>query len=264
MIDCHIHSSFSGDSSASPAAQVQAGLQKGLQALCFTEHYDADYPDSHVDFTLDTTPYLQSLAALQEAYPEIPLLAGVELGLQPHLVDLYKDYCQEYPFDFVIGSTHLVEGADPYYPAFWESRTVRSALEAYFSVTLENIRLHHCFDSYGHLDYMIRYIPKGSKAFSYLDYTDLIDQCLRLLIQKGCALEVNTGGYKAGLDAPNPSRDILLRYRQLGGELLTTGSDAHEPLYVGYCMDRAYALIRDCGFSYVTLYQKRKPQMLPL
>lgn len=264
MIDTHIHSCFSGDSSTAPEDQVQAALDKGLEALCFTDHYDEDYPDPSVDFVLDTPRYFQAVAAVASAHPKLPILTGVELGLQPKLASLYADYCRRYPFDFVIGSTHLVEGADPYYAAFWEHHTTRSALEAFFSVTLENIKVHDCFDSYGHLDYMIRYIPEGAGSFSYFDYTDLIDQCLRLLIHKGCALEVNTGGYKAGLDAPNPGRDILLRYRELGGELLTTGSDAHTPLHVGCCMEKAYALIRDCGFSHVALYRQRKPQLLPL
>lgn len=264
--DFHVHSHFSGDSDASLKDILQNALGNNLDALCFTDHLDADYPYTDVDFSLDTPRYLEALQTIQDTYgARIRIYRGVELGLQPHLGDYYMEYCGKYPFDFVIGSTHLAERQDPYYPSFWENRSSRSSLEAFFRDTIQNIRAcKDAFDVYGHLDYVNRYIPAGKPEFSYFDYTDLIDECLRLLISNGKGLEVNTGGYKAGLSAPNPSPDILRRYRELGGELITTGSDAHFPEYVGYCFDLAYALLGECGFRYVAVFEKRKAKFLPL
>ncbi|MBQ8184991.1 MAG: histidinol-phosphatase HisJ family protein [Lachnospiraceae bacterium] len=258
-IDFHVHSSFSGDCDSSPETQVLAALEQNLDILCFTEHLDADYFCPDANFILDTAPYLEAVASLREKYADrIAIYTGVELGLQPHLTDYYKDYAARYPFDFIIGSTHLVNGEDPYYPSFWEGKSPKACLDTYFETTLKNIQTHDCFDSYGHLDYMIRYIPKGSLTYSCFDYMDLIDECLRLLITRGQALEVNTGGYKAGLPEPNPGMDILKRYKELGGELLTFGSDAHFPQYVGYEYEKACALIKACGFRYLTVYKERK------
>ncbi len=263
--DFHVHSVFSGDCDAPMEAQIQRALRNRLDALCFTDHLDADYPYTDVDFTLDTSKYLNALSGLQKTYEgHIRIYRGVELGLLPHLGNYYREYCEKYPFDFVIGSTHLTQGQDPYYPAFWENRASRACLEAFFKDTLENIRACGCFDVYGHLDYINRYIPSGEPEFSYSDYTDLIDECLRLLISTGKGLEVNTGGYKAGLLSPNPCPDILRRYRELGGEIITTGSDAHFAEYVGYCFDRVYGLLEECGFRYVAVFEGRKAEFVRL
>lgn len=265
MIDFHTHSCFSGDSEAPLEAQLKAALDLGLEALCFTDHFDAEYPDPDTNFDLDTAPYLKEVAKLQQRFSkQISLYAGVELGLQPHLGNFYSSYCQNWPFDYVIGSTHLVDNQDPYYPKFWANHSTRSGVEAFFQVTLENMHTHDCFDAYGHLDYINRYIPQGYPTFSHSDYTDLIDSCLRLLIHRGKALEVNTGSFRSGLTVPNPGPEILKRYRELGGELLITGSDAHAPQYVGSHFPEIYALIRDCGFRYVTIFRQRKPFQIPL
>lgn len=264
--DFHIHSCFSGDSDTPLDEQIKKALDLGLDALCFTDHIDEDYPYSDVDFSLDIARYFPEISVLREKYrKQIRIYTGVELGLQPHLGIFYQEYCEKYPFDFVIGSTHLTEGQDPYYPSFWEGKTLREGMEAFFRDTVKNIRsAKGCFDVYGHLDYVNRYIPDGQPAFSYFDYTDLVDECLRLLLEDGKGLEVNTGGYKAGLPVPNPCPDILRRYRELGGEIITTGSDAHFPEYVGYRFDQAYEILRECGFRYIAVFKERKARFFLL
>ena len=87
---------------------------------------------------------------------------------------------------------------------------------------------------------------------------------MKHLIENGKCLEVNTGGFKYGLGEPNPCAGILKRYRQLGGELVTIGSDAHEPRYLGYDFSRAAALLTDLGFRYYTVFQQRMPRQIPL
>ena len=121
-----------------------------------------------------------------------------------------------------------------------------------------------CFDSYGHLDYVVRYGPARNLNYSYEAYQDLIDPILKTLIEKGKGLECNTGGLRYGLGHPNPCEDILRRYRQLGGEILTIGSDAHSPEQVGYGFQTASRLLAACGFRYYTVFHRRKPEFLPL
>lgn len=263
--DFHLHTAFSGDSDTPPEEVIRTAVRKGLSMLCFTDHLDADYPYKDVSSELDTDSYFSVLQALQKQWePQIALRIGVELGLQAHLKDFCRSYVSRYPFDFVIGSTHVVDRQDPYYPDFWESCSPRDAISRFLEVTLENINAIQDFDIYGHLDYIVRYAPMQEKKFIYTDHADLADEILKTLIQNGKGIEVNTGGYKAGLGVPNPCPDLLCRYRELGGEIITTGSDAHFPQYVGFCFDEVQELLRSCGFRYFTVFKERKAEFLPL
>ena len=263
--DFHLHSSYSGDSDTAPELVVRAGLQEGLSAICFTDHYDADYPYDDVSFELDTKAYEKQILKLRSDYEgQIDIGFGVELGLQPQLGELYRDYVGRFDFDFVIGSTHLVDGEDPYYASFWEECTPKDGIRRFLEVTLENMRAFDDFDVYGHLDYIVRYAPLEPQRFFYGDYGDLMDEILRFLISRGKGIEVNTGGYKAGLGCPNPCPEVLRRYRELGGEIVTMGSDAHAVEYVGSFMGEAQEVLRDCGFRYFTLFRGREPVFVRL
>lgn len=265
LADFHLHSAFSGDSHACPQELVGSGIQKGLSALCFTDHLDADYPYSDVCFDLDASAYLAEIRRLKDVFgKQIRIGFGVELGLQPHLGGFYRSFTKGYPFDFVIGSTHLVDRMDPYYPEFWETRSQESGIRRFLEATLENIRSFDDFDVYGHLDYIIRYVPQGNRHFPCRTFKEQTDAILNLLIDKGKGLEINTGGFRAGLGAPNPCPEILRRYRELGGEIITIGSDAHAPEQIGSSFELAKAILLDCGFRYFTVFWNRKATFCPL
>ena len=201
----------------------------------------------------------------KEVYKDkIDLRFGVELGLQPHLAKKHKDYLSEYPFDFVIGSSHLVHGIDPYYPKFFESNDEKSCYLEYFESILENIEAFQGFDVYGHLDYIVRYCPSRKETYSFRKYQDIIDEILKKLISLGKGIEVNTGGFKYKLGHPNPHEDILKRYKELGGEIITVGSDAHTTEYLGHEFSRTCEILKDAGFSYYTIFKDRKPDFLKL
>lgn len=268
--DYHLHSCFSGDSDTPSEEMVRAGLSKGLSLLCFTEHLDLDYPYTDSDFMLNAQDYLSEFHRLKELYGDrVELRFGAELGLQPHLGEAYQTWLSDKTFDFLIGSTHLVDQTDPYYPNFWDTHKEDDGINRYLDVTLENIRAFDGFDVYGHIDYIVRYVPERflggrERRFSYREHREQVDAILGLLIEKGKGIEINTGGYKAGLSEPNPCRDVLLRYRELGGEILTIGSDAHTPEYVGYRFEDAKELLRECGFSHFTIFRERKPEFIRL
>lgn len=263
--DFHLHCCFSGDSDALPEEIVETGIQRGLSALCFTDHYDAEYPYEDVCFELNTEAYVSRIAGLRDIFKgQIFVGIGVELGLQPQLGPLYRSYVARYPFDFVIGSTHLVDGMDPYYGSFWEKHTPGGGIRRFLEVTLENIHGFDEFDVYGHLDYIVRYVPEGMGRFSMKEHGDLVDEILRTLIARGKGIEVNTGGYRAGLGAPNPCQAVLQRYRELGGEIVTLGSDAHLVKDVGKSIEKAQEVLRVCGFRYFALFRGRRPEFVAL
>lgn len=263
--DFHLHTEFSGDSDTPVRDQIERAIALGMKEICITDHHDFDAAFTDIDFTLDINAYLPYMKQIQEEYKNrIRVGIGIELGLQSHLKEYLNQLIREYSFDFIIGSSHFVDCMDPYFPEFFSKRTEQEAYERFFEVSLQRVRDLDCYDSYGHLDYVVRYGPNKNRFYQYGTYQEYLDPILRTLIEKGKALECNTGGYKYNLGHPNPSEDILKRYRELGGELLTIGSDAHAPQHVGYGFERAKEVLEQCGFRYYTVFRKRKPEFLPL
>lgn len=263
--DVHMHSQFSGDSDTPLEDMILTAKDAGLRGICFTDHLDIDYPDDPALFLLDLPNYSASVLSLQEKYHmEFPILLGIELGLQPHLANLHTDILSQYPFDFVIGSSHVVHGFDPYYPKFYEGRDEKDCYREYFESILENIHAFDGFDVYGHIDYVVRYGPTKNTNYSYLQYQDIIDEILKLLIDKGKGIEINTGGFKYGLGHPNPTEDIIRRYRELGGEIITIGADAHTPSHIAYDFQKVPTILKGAGFDYFTVFKNRKPDFIKL
>ena len=263
--DTHMHSQFSGDSQTPMETMIQAALHAGLGGICFTDHLDIDYPEEPDLFLLDLPNYAASVQALQEQYQgNLPVRFGIELGLQPQLAALHADILEQYPFDFVIGSSHVVHGVDPYYPKYYEGRDEEEGYLEYFESILENINAFDGFDVYGHLDYVVRYGPTRNENYRWTQYQDIIDEILKLLIQKGKGIELNTGGFQYGLGHPNPTEEIIARYRELGGEIITIGADAHKPEHIAFDFQKVTGILQAAGFQYFTVFQNRKPEFLKL
>lgn len=269
IADCHMHSSHSGDSQASMESMILQGIRNGLQTICFTEHNDFDFPDGEhgpgTMFLLNPDSYLYDLLKYKEQYAsQIRILFGIELGLQPSCMQQNAVLAKSYDFDFIIGSSHLCNGKDPYYPYFYEGRSEREAYLEYFESILENINKFSNFDVYGHLDYVVRYGPDSDANYSYAAYSDILDAILKALLDKDKGLEINTGGLIKGLRDLHPCTDILKRYRDLGGEIITIGSDAHSPEDMARHFDRAADVLQQCGFKYYTVFEKRVPEFIKL
>lgn len=269
LTDCHLHSSYSGDSEAPMEEMILKGIERGLSAMCFTEHNDFDFPyrpgDPQDLFLLRTDPYLYDLLRLREKYEgKIKILFGVELGLQPNAMRPNVVLAKSYDFDFIIGSSHVCNGRDPYYPDFYEGRSEEEAYREYFTSIYENIKKFSNFDVYGHLDYVVRYGPGKDADYSYEKYQDILDSILKLLIEKGKGIELNTGGVESGLKELHPCTGILKRYRELGGEIITIGSDAHAPERIAAHFDRAESVLKECGFQYYTVFEKRTAEFKKL
>lgn len=261
--DCHIHTSFSGDSDTPPAEQIERAISLGMKRICITDHHDYDVV-SDIDFNLDLPEYFKELSRLREEYKDrIEISAGVEMGLQSHISGYLEELSEKYPFDFIIGSVHFVDGLDPYYDEYFDTHE-NNAYERFFEVTQSRIKKISCFDSLGHLDYIVRYGQKRGLSYSYGEFADLIDPILGVLIDKGKALECNTGALARGMTEPNPCKEIFLRYRELGGELVTLGSDAHSPESLGVAFEMVGEMLKNCGFKYYAVYKDRKAEMLRL
>lgn len=268
LTDFHTHSYFSGDCNTPTENMITKAISLGMTHLCFTEHLDLDYPvreGESLNFDLDTPKYREEFLILRDKYQkDIQLLWGVELGLQNHIYPPLHAYVQENPFDFIIASSHLCGSSDPYYPDFFEGRNEEELYGEYFSSILENVKNFSDYDVYGHLDYIVRYGPTKDAQYSYEKYRDIFDPILKTIIDSGKGIELNTGGVKYGLKDLHPCTAVLKRYKELGGEIITIGSDAHTPENLLNHFSRAKSTLEECGFRYYTIFQERKPAFIRL
>ena len=262
--DCHVHTAFSTDSEANPAETVMQAAALGMPLICITDHHDMDYPGG--EFQLDVPLYKEKTEELKDFFADrIEVLRGVELGLQPYLAGTgrLEQFAEEGGYDYVIGSVHLVDGKDPYVREDFDM-TDTELYTRYFEQTLECVQKLSGFQTLGHLDYIVRYGYGKDKEYSYIKYRDVLDAVLETLIRRDIALEVNTAGYRKGLDFPNPHPDILWRYHDLGGEKITLGSDAHEPENTGADFAKAAELLQAIGFRYITVFHGQEESGIPI
>lgn len=259
--DNHMHCHFSGDSDADPLDMIEKARQLGLSGITFTDHLDLDYKEEPHLFDLDLDACEKAMPALQKEAAPFFVLHGLELGLQPHLAQKHANLLASYAFDYVIGSVHVVYTRDPYYPVYFERRDPAEAYTEYYQAVYENLAAFHNFDALGHLDYVFRYGPQdpAQPYDTYTPYAPLIDDILRFLIAHDIALEVNTGAFRCGLSVPNPCPQILKRYHELGGKLITIGADAHKPSDIALGFDRLPGFLASCGFDEYMVYLHRVP-----
>lgn len=265
LSDYHIHSYFSGDSTESLDNIAEFAISSGLSEICITDHQDFDFMADGILYEINPVAYSDIIDELSYKYRnKIKIKKGIETGLEPDKNHRLDDFINSADFDFVIGSSHLVNGKDPYYPDFFNNKTDDQAFMEYFESILNNLETCSNFDVYGHIDYVVRYSPNKDKNYSYIKYKDILDNILKKIINMGKGIEINTSGYKSGLKEPNPCFEIIKRYRELGGEIITAGSDAHQCNYIGYRFKDAASILKNAGFRYYTKFNKRKPEFIKL
>ncbi len=264
MKDNHVHSTISHDGKSSIMDYVRIAPKLGVDEITFTEHYD-DYTGLETNLsTLDVESYYKTVQAIQNE-TDFPINFGIEIGLQPHITESVKALVQKYPFDYIIGSSHITCKLDMAYDkAFFEGYTRREAYMRYFSEALENIRLYDEFDSYGHLDYVVRYGGYAEKSIDYDEFAEILDEILLALIKKDKGLEVNTSGLRNGIGKTHPNDTILRRYHELGGKIITLGSDAHRAEDLAGNFHEAASLLKEIGFREVAFYRNRKPDFISI
>ncbi|NLK75254.1 MAG: histidinol-phosphatase HisJ family protein [Clostridiales bacterium] len=273
LYDYHVHSNFSSDSSTPMEEMIEKAIKLGLKTLCFTDHMDYDYPyvEGGYSFIFDPEEYLNKLNELKYKYRScIKILTGIELGLKPGITEEVEKLVNKYPFDFIIGSSHVVNNIDPYYSVYWEGKDEDEMIHGYFETIIENCKAFPQFHVYGHIDYIVRYSPSkglgtaGNTPYSYHKYADILDKVLTTILSLDKGIEINTSGLKYGLGYAHPKTDVLKRYRELGGELITIGSDAHKPEHLCYDFSYVEDLLKSLGFKYYATFEAGKPNYIKL
>ena len=287
LFDNHNHSQFSFDGRRTTVEDTtREAIRKGLGGLCFTDHCDFYVPPmkasyekyvpeefdvearnaeiDRVNALVRSGEILSNAVGSQDKELHIPanfkIFKGIEIGVQKSERKKIEEQLAKYNFDEVIASVHYLDETDPYWGGYYEGKTWKRAYSHYLETLYEEIVwLGDRFDIMGHYDYVTRYAPYPEASILYKDFPDILDTILRFLSENGKALEINTKTYLE-LKGRTPVLDlnILRRYRELGGEILSFGSDSHDPKRVGLHFAQYADIFQSAGFKYIAHYEGRK------
>jgi len=264
LFDYHIHSNYSLDSKMSMADACIKAMELGLTEIAFTDHIDLDWPDNIFPaFDISSlNEYIEKIEEIQEKFCNyLTVKKGVEIGLQPHTLEQCARIVTSHPFDFVIASVHIVGRKDPSLPAYFANKDKNQSFIRYYEEILTLLESFDQFSVLGHLDYVKRYSPYPYKEDDHTIGSDIIDEILKTLIVKKKGLEVNTSGYRHISNTPMPHFDVIRRYKELNGQILTLGSDAHNTRFIGLNFQEALVAIKNAGFNQLTTFSGLKPQL---
>lgn len=264
MKDCHVHTNISHDGISRYEDYINIGKQKGVDEITFTEHWD-DYTGLETKLkTLDISKYREEYLKYKND-SVLKTNFGIEIGLQPDIIKKVKTIVNEYPFDFIIGSSHITCKKDMAMDkSFFEGLSRREAYLKYFEEILKNIELYNEFDVYGHIDYVVRYGGYAENKIDYIEFKEILDEILLSLIKKNKGIEINTSGIRYGLGNPHPNIDIIRRYKELGGKIITMGSDAHKVNDLASGFDVAFDILENAGFDEIAVYHNRVPDFVKI
>ncbi len=274
VIDYHLHTSYSDDSSYEMEDVVKDAIEKGLVEICFTDHVDYGVkpdvgekikrtykgkPVTNVDYP----KYFEELDKLQEKYKEqITIKKGLEFGMQTHTINQYQKLFDTYEMDFVLLSVHQINDQEFWLKEYQKDKTTQEIYDGYYEEIYSIIQNYDDYSCLAHLDLIRRYVDDPSDY--YENTKEILDKILRHLIKHGKGIEINTSHIRYGIDGYTPSIEILKRYHELGGKIITIGSDSHKKEHLGFYINEAKALLKEIGFESFCTFDKMIPKFHPL
>lgn len=259
--DLHTHTHFSKDSKTDMELHVKGAIEKGVTHLAITDHVEFSLKDPSKDEIPDTLAYFAEIEAMQKHYGnQIQIYKGAEIGMQAMALDRFRNHVSSAAFDFIIGSIHVVDGRNMYTKADGSEKTPLEVVKDYFFNYCECALALDDYSVLGHLDLFYRYRPY-IREVQYSAYAKYVDELLRIVISKGKGIELNLAGrYSYGMSGFNPSTAILARYKELGGRILTIGSDAHRVSNIALMYDDAIYELRKLGYNEVCTFERMNPK----
>ena len=262
--DQHIHSACSPDSDTPMRMMAKAAQKRGMSAVCFTDHIDMDDPFTGAvrpDYPVVWPNRVETARALVENPPEgIEIRFGVELGEATHYPELAAEVARQPELDFVLGSLHNLKNERDFYSYPYKSEEECSILNRRYMKELLQLADFPGFDVMAHIGYTSRYMHRDGfrSSITIPEYRDVYAELFTRLIAQGRGIEVNCKSIPDGYGT-YVSEDALRLYKDLGGEIVTVGSDGHNVATASLCVKDGYALLEKTGFCYVAEYIKRKP-----
>lgn len=274
LADYHVHTAFSDDSDYAMEQVVKDAIVLGLDEICFTDHVDygikmdweevaempcrrggVGEPEEMPLANVHYPTYYETYKELKFLYEEkISLKFGLEFGMQVETIPKYRQLFTRYPFDFIILSVHQIENKELWTQEFQQGQTQEEYNQRYYTEILELVRQYKDYSVLGHLDLISRYDQMGRYPFEKIK--PILTEILEIVIADGKGIELNTSGYRYGLRDSSPSVDILKLYHQLGGRIITIGSDSHKKEHLGMHIREAKKALKNLGYQeFCTFYQ---------
>lgn len=252
IFDSHMHSEFSTDSKMKIEDAIKISKQNNI-GIILTEHTDLNYPVLD-EFRCDVPKYLSTY----DKYKSDSLLLGLEIGLSEDVYDGNNEITSNFDFDYVIGSIHSVNNLDIYNNYVNVPYSKNEFFQRYLDDMLMCSKLYNNFDSLGHIDYLCRYAPFENKEILVSDYKDILAEIMKTLLANGKVLELNTTRLTS-IDAQKSLFDIYKLYKDLGGQHVTLGSDAHRTSEIFRNFGIAQDMISEIGLKGI-YFKERSPQ----
>lgn len=282
LVDYHVHSEFSDDSRESMEKQIEKAIELGFDEICFTDHVDygikKDWAEGNIEWrggdgisssadkldplsNVNYMEYFGKILRMKETYKgKIQIKSGLEFGVQSITIPQYEELWARWNnvLDFALLSMHQVNNQEFWTQEFQQGKTQKQYNEEYYEEILKVIRQYKHYSVLAHLDLIARYDKQGVYPFDKVK--DLIAEILRTAIADGKGIEINTSSWHYGLKDTQPSRDILKLYKDLGGKIITIGSDAHNTSYLGDHIEEARKILRDeIGFEQFCTFDQMEP-----
>jgi histidinol-phosphatase (PHP family) len=264
IIDYHIHSNYSLDARDSMVEIVATAIKSGISEIVFTDHIEFFVNDYNGIEASLKKQYLEFLDLKDKYSKEINLKFGMEVAQQLYNPIETQTICSMLPYDFILFSLHRIRGGEDYYDMDYRNIDIEAESKKYILELEELVDSFDCFSVLGHIDYLSRYIKKFNLDFSFNSLKYSFEPIFRKLIKNGKGIEVNTSGLRTNHQLTMPSKEILELYFELGGEILTIGSDSHKKEEVGANYFKIIDLIKKIGFKKIAKFNKMQVEYLEI
>ena len=272
LADYHVHTYYSDDSDYPMEEVVKDAIALGLDEICFTDHVDYGVKRDHDDprgmlkrefdgvvlSNVDYPKYFAEIDSLRKKYEgKINIKQGLEFGIQTTTIDDFERLFNKYPLDFVIMSVHQVDNLEFWEQDFQRGKTQDEYNYLYYKEILDVIKVYKDYSILGHIDSIVRYDLAGEYPFEKI--RDIVTEILKTAIGDNKGIEINTSCFRYGLKDLTPSRDIIRLYKELGGKIITIGSDSHKKEHLANKIKETKKELLDMGFEYYCTYDKMTP-----
>lgn len=263
MFDYHVHTTQSADCSTPIFDSCAAAIRAGITEIAFTDHIEHEPADMSYGM-FDYTTYMRDLESARERFGDrLVILAGAEVDFNTGIAGEVEDFLGRHAFDFVIGSVHYGDGGEIIFPEYFASRSIGDVMNPY----LEQIQAAAetgWFDTIGHIDLPKRYRPRDHEAYDPMTCRDALTYALKAIIEGEMSFEINTSGLRQPPKTSMPGPRIVDLYVELGGTLVTMGSDSHVPETIGAGFERTFDMLECCGINGISSFRQRTRTTVPI
>lgn len=269
--DYHVHTEFSDDSVEPMENVVQTAITLKMNEICFSDHVDYGIKcdqdefatveeakeNGYKELNVDYPKYFKKIEELQTKYRnQITIKKGLEFGMQTFTIPRFQELFNTYALDFVILSCHQVENQEFWTYDFQKGKGQDEYIARYYQEIYDCILAYKDYSVLGHLDMIQRYTEP---RYPFEKAKEMITKILKQVIKDGKGIEVNTSSFQYQLPDLMPEKNILQLYYELGGTIITVGSDCHKAERLGDHIEYIYGVLKEIGFQHICTFENMKP-----